>query len=412
MFYVAAIMIMKSLAGLITLKVQATLLLPDNFAVLSQFMTVAGLVTNISSAAVTSGMTVLLARAGTAKSAIELIQSGRMFSAGLSLIISVMCVILYFFGGDLINIKPLPRYLFLILALSPWLITQSSIAQAQLTSSFLLNRFTKLSNASNIAIALIIVTLTYYFGLTGSAIAVAIGPMLTAIILLLFAVKKGFVSNSIRSKEDYDYHISELVRFSAAMFVAVCAVPISHILIRESMVNAGSITQAGYWSATVRLSDVYMQFFGLLLTFYVLPKISSKIALAGSKRLFVSYLGRLALISAGVLGLVFILREYIVMLTLAPEFRPTISLLKTQLLGDFFRIVVSFFFWFSYGQNLRVLAAAEEIMQASLFYIFFRFVITGNDAQGAVEAHFFASITNAIIIGTCLFFVLSRRRQE
>lgn len=412
MIYVAVMMIVKSLAGLVALKVQATLLLPSSFAVLSQFMTVVGLVANISSAAVTSGMTVLLARANTQTSMNQLIQSGKIFSAGLSCLVSIGCVILFFDRTDLINISPLPSYLFLILAIAPWLITQSSIEQARLTSSYHLNRLTTLSNASTIAVAILIMLLTFYFGLTGSAIAAAIGPMLVAIVLLLFSANKGLASETVGIENGRARHISELLRFSAAMFVAICAVPISHILIRGSLVEAGSVLQAGYWSATVRLSDVYMQFFGLLLTFYILPKVSSQIGFVESKRLFTSYLGQLSLVSVGILGMAFFLREYIVELALAPEFRPVISLLKIQLVGDFFRILSSFFFWFAYGQNLRVLAATEEVLQGCLFYMYFRIANNNNYAQGVVDAHLLASVTNAIIIGFFLMLFISRRRNN
>jgi O-antigen/teichoic acid export membrane protein len=306
--YVAAMIILKSLAGLITLKVQASILTPSNFAVLSQFMTITGLVTNISSAMITSGMTVLLARSTSQANTGQLVKTGKVFSLGVSCAISVACLTLYWYGAGILSINPLPQYLFLMLAVSPWMITQSSIAQARLTNSFRLSRFTKLSNISAIAVAILITTLTLYFGLIGGAIAVAVGPMLAACILLLFAANKGLENESSHPTGDHLKNITELIRFSVAMLVAICAVPISHIVVRESMVATGSSAQAGLWSSAVRLSDVYMQFFGLLLTVYILPKISSHSALNESKRLFTNYLSRLSLIGALGLGVLFILR--------------------------------------------------------------------------------------------------------
>lgn len=410
MIYVAVMMIIKSLAGLAALKVQASLLLPGSFAVLSQFMTVAGLVTNISSAAITTGMTVLLARTASAASAMQLIRTGQVFAIGLSCLISIICIVLFFFGTDLISISPLPRYIFLILATAPWLITRSSIVQARLTSSFHLGLFAKLSNGSAIAVALLIIGFTFAFGLTGSAIAVAVGPMLAASILLLFSAGKRLSEGAPRAHEHHARDFLELLRFSAAMLVAISAVPISQLIVRESMMSAGAIEQAGFWSSAVRLSDVYMQFFGLLLMSYVLPKISAQSAMIETMRMFVKYLGYLSLVGAVALAMVYVLREHVVVLALAPEFRPTIGLMPSQLTGDFFRIVLSFFFWFAYGQNLRVLAAAEEVFQAFLFYAFFRLGDGSNVAQVAVEAHLFASATNTAIIGASLWFVLSRRR--
>jgi O-antigen/teichoic acid export membrane protein len=407
--YVAAMIIIKSLAGLAALKVQASFLLPAGFAVLSQFATISGLVTNISNAAVTTGMTVLLARAEDSFSTNRIIRSGQVFSLGLSCIISIGCVIMFFYETRVISISPLPRYLFLILAAAPWLITQSSIVQARLTSSFQLNRFSKLSNGSVIGVALLIISLTFYFGLTGSALAVAIGPMLTAIILLWFAAEKYQDSGTVLPAGSRIRDIVELFRYAAAMLVSICAIPLSHILIRESLLNSASAKQAGFWSGTVRVSDIYMQFFGMLLIFYILPKIASQTKDVDSRRLFFRYLGLLALLAMAVLALVYVLRGFIVMLALAPEFRPVIGLLRLQLLGDFFRIVLSFFFWFSYGQNLRILAAAEEVLQALLFYLFFSVIINRIDAQGAVVAHCFASMTNVVITGLCLLFVLYRR---
>lgn len=412
MLFFAAMIVIKSLVGLIALKVQASILAPSSFAILSQFMTIANLVTNISSAAVITGMTVLLARSESQADVGHLIVAGEWFSAGVSCVISLSCVILFVFGKTLINISPLPAYLYLILAISPWLITRSSIAQARLTSAYRLDQFAKLSNVSVITVAGLIIVLTLYFGLLGGAIAAAVGPMIAATILLLFAANKPFSRDTAGAAPKRVKHVRELLQFSSAMLVAVCAVPISHLLVRDSMVGAGAIEQAGFWSSTVRLSDVYMQFFGLLLTAFILPKISSQAAQSQSTRLFGAYLGRIALTAAAIISIVLVLREYLVALALAPEYGATASLLKTQLPADFLRVVLSFFFWFAYGQNLRVLAATEEILQACLFFMIFKFGYQGADAQGAVSAHLIASLINTLIVGTWLWLTLSKRQRN
>jgi O-antigen/teichoic acid export membrane protein len=412
MVFIAVIMLVKSLAGLFALKIQATLLLPASFAVLSQFMTISGLVVNISSAAITAGMTVLLARADATARIRQLIRTGEIYSAGLSATISIVCVILFFFGSDVINIKPLPQYFYLLLAVSPWFITKSSIAQARLTSSYQLNRYTKLSSASSIIASLLIVLLTFYFGLMGSALAVVIGPILAAIILLVYVpnkIENNVVNNSLNTKSNDIY---ELFRFSAAMLFAVFAVPLSQILVRGNMVNVGAAEQAGFWSASVRLSDVYMQFFGLLLTFYILPKIASETKNNDSKKVFFHFLKRLSLLAVFVLPIVYALREIIIALILAPEFVSVAGLMKTQLLGDFCRIILSFFFWFSYGQNLRILAVVEEALQGGLFYVLYLINQNSNYAERAVQAHFHASLINMIVIGAILLLVLSKRRKS
>ncbi len=412
MVFIAVIMLVKSLAGLFALKIQATLLLPASFAVLSQFMTISGLVVNISSAAITAGMTVLLARADATARIKQLIRTGEIYSAGLSAVISIVCVILFFFGADVINIKPLPQYFYLLLAVSPWFITKSSIAQARLTSSYQLNRYTKLSSASSIIASLLIILLTFYFGLMGSALAVVIGPILAAVILLVYVPNKieNNVANDSLDRKSND--IYELFRYSAAMLFAVFAVPLSQVLVRGNMVNAGAAEQAGYWSASVRLSDVYMQFFGLLLTFYILPNIASKTKNNDSKKVFFHFLKRLSLLAVFVLPIVYALREIIIALILAPEFVSVAGLMKTQLLGDFCRIILSFFFWFSYGQNLRILAVVEEALQGGLFYVFYLINQNSNYAERAVQAHFHASLINMIVIGAILLLVLSKRRKN
>jgi O-antigen/teichoic acid export membrane protein len=412
MVFIAVIMVVKSLAGLFALKIQATLLLPASFAVLSQFMTISGLVVNISSAAITAGMTVLLARADATARIRQLIRTGEIYSAGLSATISIVCVILFFFGADVINIKPLPQYLYLLLAVSPWLITKSSIAQARLTSSYQLNRYTKLSSVSSIIASLLIVVLTFYFGLSGSALAVIIGPIFAAIILLAYVpneIEKSVTNDSLDIKSNDIY---ELLRFSAAMLFAVFAVPLSQILVRGNMVDAGAAAQAGFWSASVRLSDVYMQFFGLLLTFYILPNIASKTKSNDSNKVFFHFLGRLSLLAVFVLFIVYALREIIIALILAPEFVSVTGLMKTQLLGDFCRIILSFFFWFSYGQNLRMLAVVEEALQGGLFYALYLINQNSNYAERAVQAHFYASLINMVVIGAILLLILSKRRKH
>lgn len=412
MVFIAVIMVVKSLAGLFALKIQATLLLPSSFAVLSQFMTISGLVVNISSAAITAGMTVLLAREDATSRIKQLIRTGEIYSAGLSTVISIACVLLFLFGTDLINIKPLPQYFYLLLAVSPWLITKSSIVQARLTSSYQLNRYTKLNSVSSILASLLIVALTFYFGLNGSVLAVIVGPIFAAIILIVYApnkIDKNITDSSLDIKSNDIY---ELFRFSAAMLFAVFAVPLSQILVRGNMVNAGAAEQAGFWSASVRLSDVYMQFFGLLLTFYVLPNIASRTKGNDSSKAFFHFFGRLLVLAFFALLIVYVLREIIITLILAPEFTSVAGLMSTQLLGDFCRIILSFFFWFSYGQNLRILAVLEEALQGGLFYMIYLINQNSNYAERAVQAHFCASLINMIVIGAILLLILSKRRKN
>lgn len=410
MLYVGIIMFIKSLAGLAALKVQALLILPEGFAALGQFMTITGLVSNISSAAITTGMTVLLSRANAGEELNQTIRSGQIFAAILSCLISFCCLLLFFLGAGSLGMASLPRYLFLILAVAPWLITRSSIVQAQLTSSYQLNVFAKLNNASAVTVAFSIIVLTYFYGVTGSAIAVAVGPIVVAGFLIVFGSEKSSGRSIVGLPNSRNGDIRELAKFSMAMLVAVCAVPISHILIRSGMANEGLVEQAGYWSAVVRLSDIYMQFFGLLLTFYVLPKISSKKSLVEIKSQFLSHLGRLACLAIGVLCVVYVLREHLVSIALSSEFWPVTQLLPIQLAADFFRIILSFFFWFLYAHNMRTLAALEEVVQATSFWLLAFMGFSASGAQGIIYAHLFASIFTMVVIGGYLFMFLLRSR--
>ena len=242
--------------------------------------------------------------------------------------------------------------------------------------------------------------------------AVIIGPIFAAIILVVYVpneIEKSVTNDSLDIKGNDIY---ELFRFSAAMLFAVFAVPLSQILVRGHMVDAGAAAQAGFWSASVRLSDVYMQFFGLLLTFYILPNIASKTKSNDSNKVFFHFLVRLSVLAIFVLFIVYALREIIVALILAPEFVSVTGLMKTQLLGDFCRIILSLFFWFSYGQNLRMLAVIEEALQGGLFYALYLINQNSNYAERAVQAHFYASLINMFVIGAILLLIISKRRKH
>jgi|GEM_PF-6594678 len=400
----------KSVAGLLVLKVQAAFLLPALFAVLSQFSTMVGLVSNVSSATITTGMTVLMSRKKEPDYLLELVRAGILFSYGISFLISLACIILFFSNQSIFNIHPLPKGLLLILAITPWFVTRSSIVQAHLTSSYRLQLVSKLNNISVLVVAFCSILAIYFAGLLGGAIAIAFGQILTSLVIILGVKETGLLK--LKGSVNTSKYIKELFRFSFAMIIAICAVPISQLVIRGSLLSIGMEDQAGYWSSSVRLSDVYMQFFGLLLTFYVLPKLSSYKNANESFNGFLRYLFGISLLAVLLLSTVYFFRSYIVMYVLDLSYRPVIDLLAYQLLGDFFRVILSFCFWFSYSHELRLLAIVEEVLQGVLFYIYFLYLPNPVDANHTVQAHLAASLTNLIIIGQILICILWRRTRS
>ena len=98
------------------------------------------------------------------------------------------------------------------------------------------------------------------------------------------------------------------------------------------------MTEAGWWEAMNRISNVYLMVITTSFSIYYLPRLSEIKEISELRyEIFKCYKVIIPILLSG-LTLVYLLRHFVVMILFSPDFYPMESLFIWQLLGDFFKI--------------------------------------------------------------------------
>lgn len=192
--------------------------------------------------------------------------------------------------------------------------------------------------ASTVAGAVVFIPACYFFGiwggLFGSAVSYAI-PVLVASVALIWV--RGIALRDFKPAWHSEIMLS-LLRFYPMLLAHAIAVPLATLLVRDAISNTLGLTQAGFWQASWRLSDMYTQILMLALSMFLMPHLSSISDRLQFGRELRSIVSKVTILTALAAAAIFILRDWLIPLIFSAEFSPVRELLPYQLLGDVFRM--------------------------------------------------------------------------
>lgn len=110
-----------------------------------------------------------------------------------------------------------------------------------------------------------------------------------------------------------------------------------YLMIRQNLIHASGIEQAGYWEAISRISSYYLLFISTVLSVYFFPKLSAATSPLATKNIFMSYFKGIMPLFLGGLFLVYAFRNLLVTICFSTDFTAVNDLFIGQLLGDFFK---------------------------------------------------------------------------
>jgi len=246
---------------------------------------------------------------------------------------------------------------------------------------------------------LVIWALIRSFGIHGAAFSIAIGTSFMALPAFVFFYRSKFWKKVKLIKRSEILHFKGLFGFTLMLLVSALTFPATEIFIREMIIVDSGFSDAGLWQALIKLSSVYIGFFGLFLAYYFIPTVSPMQGSAAIRRLTFKYLSVVVLFF--VLGAVlFVLfADTFLPLLLSAEFIALEPLLTYQFVGDLFKIasfVIGFVFVAKAATKIYIAAELfQNILFASLAYVFYK------------EGFDLVSIMHAYILTYMLYFLLS-----
>ncbi|MEP7294856.1 MAG: O-antigen translocase [Burkholderiales bacterium] len=328
--------VVRLVVGFVSIKVTAVFLGPAGIALVGQtgnFLTLLqGTLGNAIQTAVIK-MTAEREAAGDLDH-VPLWGTAMRLAVGLALAVGVMVILLHrplsawLFGRE--DLWPVVVLVGLILPMTLSTLVLSGILTG--LKQFRLIAFTNMG--TTVVGAAIFISLSYTFGLMGglfgTILAVAGG-----LLVILVIVRS---SKAIRVSRCFAHWrpalLPSILAFYPMLLVHAAAEPLTLILVRDALIGATGVDQAGLWQATLRLSNIYTLVLLTTLSMYSLPTLSAIRDPRQFRKIMFGMSVKMGAATAAAAFAIYLCRDLIVRVVFTSAFLPVRDLLGVQLLGD------------------------------------------------------------------------------
>jgi len=331
--------VIRIITGFISVKVVSVYIGPSGLALVGQMQNFIGMISNIASAGINSGLVKYTAEYRDNENIKQKIWSSA-FKLSVILILPITISIILFSNYiSLILFKTNEyKFVFDLFAITLFFFVMNGLLTSILNGEGEIKKLTILNIASSLFGLLITLILVRKLNLYGALISSIVVQSIVFFITLMFVIKsKWFKLSMFFGKIDREYR-NKLLKYSIMTLVSATMAPLSQIYLRNYIgVNIGW-DAAGYWQGISRISDTYLMLITTTLSIYYLPKLSSiqdKTELR--KEIIYGYKIIMPIVIAMAAG-VYIFRDFIIKLIFTKDFLPMRELFLYQLIGDVIKI--------------------------------------------------------------------------
>ncbi len=251
---------------------------------------------------------------------------------------------------------------------------------------------------SNILIFCLTFILIVYYNITGALIAIAVSELIMLLVTYSFVrCEIAFFTFDLKKVISSKY-VNVVKKYAIMGLLSGIIVPLVSILIRNEIIKSNGIHDAGIWDATLRISAYYMMFFSSGLTLYYLPKLASLKTDLEFKNELINYFKIFVPFFVLMMVFVYVFKSYIIQFIFSSEFQSVNSLLKWQLLGDFFKVLTLAFGYQIVVKTMMKLYVFGEIFYNLLYYCLTIYLIKQYNVEGVMQAYFYTNVIHFVFI--------------
>lgn len=323
-------------------KMAAVLLGPAGLGLLGQFQSLTLLFQNCSNGAIQSGVIKYLAAAGDEAEKSRLLRTA--FS--ISLVMGLLCGLVVFLLSPLFNhVFHLASYriLFAVTGASCVFFSLNVLLTSVFNAFKDYRRLAFFNIVQSLCNLVLFLPMTRFIGLPGALASVVLFQVLAfGLGWLLFRRRYREVFRLLTWGWD-KATVKKLAEYSLMTLAGVATLSLSQLAVRGYLIRTHSDTAAGLWEGLNRISNFYIFFLALIITSQVLPRYAE----ATSRRSLLQQLrfncSMLIPMTAVIIGLVFLLRDFIIRFVFTAEFLSLKDMMVWHLLGDFLKITAWIF---------------------------------------------------------------------
>ena len=249
--------------------------------------------------------------------------------------------------------------------------------------------------SSSIAL-LFSVFLIYYYNTFGALLSLVLAPVFVFFVSLFYLRKVIAVSN-VFSYQSFDFsvvkNLSEYV-----LMALVSGVIGSFVLleIRTDVIEITGLKNAGIYEGLQRISSYYLLFISSIMSIYFYPKLA--VNNSNIQVIVFNYFKTIIPVFTLGLGLIYVLRKFIIQMLFSAEFETMESLFLWQLVGDLLKAVSLIFGTILIATKQTKAFIITEIISLFIMYYSTNWMLHAIGIDGIVIAHTFTYFMYLLIL--------------
>jgi len=379
--------VIRVISGFVLNKVIALYIGPSGLAVIGQLQNFIGIVTTFSNGAITSGIVKYTAEYQTIEQKQKIFSSSVIISLVCSLVISI-----FLFGfsehlSELILKDSQFSSVFVVFGLTVFLFALNTVLMSILNGQKEIKKYVLVNIASSIFSLFFTSFLIMQLNLMGALYALVVNQSVIFFVTLGFVVKSSWFKLEYFKQGLDKESLSKLSRYSLMAITSALTVPVSHLIVRNYIGENLSWDDAGYWQGIWYISNMYLMVITTSLSVYYLPKLSEiQDNQELKKEIFHGY--KIIMPIVLVMSLViFLLKEYIILIAFSDKFMPMMELFAWQLIGDVIKIASWLLAYLMLAKAMSKIFIYTEIGFSILFVLLSMYFIDTFGLVGAIYAY-------------------------
>lgn len=397
--------LVRMLTGLISVKVVASIIGPAGVALVGQLNSFASIILSLSTGGINSGITKYIAEYKNDNSLVrECLSTAYKITIICSITVGLFLILFNSYISQYVMLSDEYGYVFIIFGFTV-LFYALNMNIASIINGFKeFEAYVKINIAGSIIGVLFTISLVLLWGIKGALISAVTFQSVMLFITLWMIRKSNWLKwSNFKNKINRDI-TKKYLGYSLMAFTIAATAPVSQMLLRGYVMSEISATEAGWWEAMNRISNMYLMVITTSFSVYYLPRLS-ELTDANELRheIFKSY--KLILPSLVIMfSLIYILRFFIISLLFTHEFYPMEKLFLWQLCGDFFKMASWILSYMMVAKAMTKWFITTEIGFSLLFVILGFYFIQINGVVGITQAY----LINYILYLLMMIFVFRK----
>ncbi len=405
--------LIRMLAGIISVKVVATIIGPAGIALLGQLNNFSAILLGVANGGIQNGVTKYIAEyKGNEPIVKTLLANALKITLFFSVLVACILIFLQESLSNLILLSPDYSYVFVVFGFTIILYTLNALFVSILNGFKEFKKYVVVNISGTIVGLIFSVTLVLCYGLHGALIN-AVTYQSIVFFVTLWKCRKcpWFSLDNFRGSYNKDI-VRKYLGYSLMSLTSLALVPVSQILLRGYVITEISIIEAGWWEAMNRISNMYLSVITASFSVYYLPRLSEIQDRYELKReILKCYKIIMPMLLCATIT-IYVLRHFVIWLLFTPDFYPMENLFLWQLSGDLFKIASWLLAFLMLAKARTIAFISSEIIFSLLFVGLGLLFMHWNGTVGITQAYMINYILYLITMIILFRDILFAKRNE